>query len=142
MLLGSSTKTSQLTTKNLFNTIFTVMNYYLRLFKRYIKQNKLTSLFWGYVMFSILLKVVSDIDITIPCPIRLISGVHCLGCGLTTATIYMLKFNFVAAWYANPFAFIVDPLILFFMIRHFYKFLQTEKGRAMNTLNDNFEQPA
>ncbi len=105
------------------------MKKYLKLTALYIKKNKLTSLFWGYVFFSILLKVVSDIDITIPCPIRLIFGVRCLGCGLTTATIYMLKFDFVAAWYANPFAFIVDPILLFFMIRHFYKFLLKEKDQ-------------
>lgn len=97
---------------------------YTKLVLLYIQKNKLTSMFWIYVFGSILLKVVTDIDVTISCPIKYFLGISCYGCGITSATVLMLKLDFVSAWKANPIAFIVDPLLLFFFVRHWFLFLK------------------
>lgn len=99
---------------------------YTKILLAYIQKHKLTSLFWGYIFFSVLLNALTGVDVTIPCPIYKISGIQCLGCGLTTATILMLKLDFSTAWQINPLAFFMDPLLLVLFVVHFYRFIKKE----------------
>ena len=105
-----------------------VVKYYINLIIRYLKANKLTSIFWGYIFVSIVLKAVSSIDITISCPIHSFFHINCLGCGITTATIAMLRFDFVGAWHANPLAFIIVPILLFFFVSHWLQFVKQDRN--------------
>ncbi len=102
---------------------------YLGLMLIYIQKHKLSAIFWGYILGSVLLKSVSDIDITLSCPIKHFFGVRCYGCGITTATVQMLKFDFVSAWAANPIAFIIVPLLLFIFIRHWLQFVKNTQTK-------------
>lgn len=57
------------------------------------------------------------------CPIKAIFHVECPGCGLTHATIYLLKGHFKDAFNANYTIFLWWPLIFLFIIdRYVYKF--------------------
>lgn len=46
----------------------------------------------------------------IGCPIRFITGIPCMGCGLTRAMLAMLKLNFSSAFYYNPCIFLIPVL--------------------------------
>ena len=89
----------------------------------------LSSLFWSYTLISILLKSFTKVNITVPCPIKQFLGIRCYGCGLTTASVHIVKFDFSLAWEANPFIFFIAPLILFFIVRHWWRFVQEHKLR-------------
>lgn len=106
------------------------MKKYLKLSILYLKKNWLTALFWGYIFGSILLKAVSEYDLTIPCPINRFGGIRCYGCGLTTATIFIIKLDFISAWKANPLAFVIDPLLIFFIVRHWWRFIKEETVKS------------
>lgn len=49
----------------------------------------------------------------IHCPFRTISGYLCPGCGITTMIMALGRFDFIGAYYANPFLFITLPFIVF-----------------------------
>lgn len=108
---------------------------YGKLFVHYISANKLSSIFWGYIFVSVMLKTISIVDITIPCPIKSCFGISCLGCGLTTATVFLVRLDFVNAWHANPLVFAIVPFLTFFFVRHCLQFVRTE--RVKNTSNCN-----
>lgn len=42
------------------------------------------------------------IILKIPCPFRLLTGVSCIGCGMTRAYLNALQFNFLEAFYFHP----------------------------------------
>ena len=46
--------------------------------------------------------LVSRSGLGVPCPLRLVTGVPCPGCGLTTAAIELVHGNVVVAGAANP----------------------------------------
>ena len=48
----------------------------------------------------------------IPCFFRLVTGLKCPGCGITTMLLALLHGNVRAAFYANPFLFCTLPLLL------------------------------
>lgn len=56
----------------------------------------------------------------IPCVFRLITGLKCPGCGVTTLLVSMLTLNTGRAFNANPFLFITSPLIVSELIYYFY----------------------
>lgn len=45
------------------------------------------------------------------CPIRIIFGIPCPGCGLTHGCIYVLTLRWRSAWQANPVSFLWVPAI-------------------------------
>ncbi len=64
------------------------------------KKQALLSLIVGFAFFSILYAVTRFFSIVL-CPIRLIFGVPCIGCGLTRGFVSILKFDFKAAFQYN-----------------------------------------
>lgn len=97
-----------------------------KLIIKYIKNYFLSILFFGYLIISVILKALSKIDITISCPIKYVTGKECLGCGLTEAATNLLKLKISLAWQSNPLVFIVLPVLLFLVIRHWREFMRTE----------------
>ena len=48
----------------------------------------------------------------IPCPFRLVTGLKCPGCGITTLLVELFHFNFEAAFWANPLTFCLLPFFV------------------------------
>ena len=46
--------------------------------------------------------IVFFVIIKIPCPFRLLTGVSCLGCGMTRAYLSAVQFDFLKACYYHP----------------------------------------
>lgn len=73
----------------------------------------------GFIVYIILMQFIFK---TI-CPIKAILKINCPGCGLTHATIYLLKGQFSNAIEANYTVFFWWAFIIIFVIdRYFYKF--------------------
>lgn len=49
------------------------------------------------------------------CPMRIITGLPCPGCGATRAGLYVLTFRFKEAWQMNPTIFLWILYILYFL---------------------------
>lgn len=94
----------------------------------YMKKNWIAFSIAGYFIFSCLLKLFSGIDICFPCLWTAIFGVHCPGCGLTTAFIALLHFDILGAYHANWFIFIVLPAGVYYIVNDFYKFYNKAIG--------------
>ena len=88
----------------------------------YLRKNKLIALVIIYILFSAYLKSITKIDICIPCIWNLLFGIHCYGCGLTTALINIMKLNFKAAFEINSLIFIIIPFSIFYIIYDYNKF--------------------
>ena len=46
--------------------------------------------------------IIFFVIIKIPCPFRLLTGVSCLGCGMTRAYLSAVSFDFAKAFYYHP----------------------------------------
>lgn len=93
---------------------------------KYLRQNLLSILFFGYFFFAVVLRSYTNVNITMPCPIKYVTGKECLGCGLTQATCHIFQFQIKNAWEANPLVFVALPLLSFLLLRHFYRFVKEE----------------
>ena len=60
-----------------------------------------------------LLMLLSRAGHGVPCAFRLVTGLQCPGCGVTTMTLALLAGDFGAARRANPFLFFTLPVLLF-----------------------------
>jgi hypothetical protein len=58
------------------------------------------------------------------------TGTECLGCGMTRATMSMIKFDFERAWHFNKLSFIVIPLLITLIALDFKKFYKSELSKA------------
>jgi hypothetical protein len=56
-----------------------------------------------------------------PCLISMLLEVQCWGCGITRASIALLRGDFVAAWGFNKFSIVVLPSLFFLYVRFLYK---------------------
>src|SRR6476659_2635703 len=54
--------------------------------------------------------------ITPPCPYLTLTGLACPGCGLTRATHFLLHGDFARAFAYNPWAFVMGPALLLFVL--------------------------
>ncbi len=91
-------------------------------FISYLADHKLIASIAVYFIVSIILKMVLSIDILIPCIWKLLFHVDCLGCGLTTAIIKLLQFDFYGAFQANFMVFLILPFGLFYLFNDFSKY--------------------
>ena len=89
---------------------------------KYIANNKYIAIVGFYLLFSTVLKAITDIDICIPCLWKSLFNLHCPGCGLTTAFISILKLNFKNAYETNWLIFIIIPVGIYYIIQDFIKF--------------------
>lgn len=88
---------------------------------KYIGQNKLVFTAGLYILFSSLVRIFFGIDIGIPCLWKSIFGINCPGCGLTTAFISLLEFDFEEAFRINWLIFIILPIGMVYVFLDFCK---------------------
>jgi hypothetical protein len=89
---------------------------------KYIARNKIFTIVGFYFLFSAILKATAEIDICIPCIWKSIFGVHCPGCGLTTAFISLIKLNFKNAFVTNWLIFIILPFGIYYIKQDYVDF--------------------
>ncbi len=89
---------------------------------KYIAENKVLVAVGFYFMFSAILKIVSGIDICIPCIWKYTLGVNCPGCGLTTAFISMIELDFNHAFETNRLIFIIIPYGIYCITQDYVSF--------------------
>ena len=51
------------------------------------------------------------------CPIRLVCGVCCPGCGMTRAVLALLRLDPAAAWHFHPLVFLMPVAVVIFLLR-------------------------
>lgn len=76
-------------------------------------------------------------NLSIPCPLRLISGdrILCPSCGVTTMCVNIIEGNFKAAFEANPCIFILTPLWLVFIgVRLIFQPKACSDGKPLNQI--------
>ncbi|WP_139958538.1 DUF2752 domain-containing protein [Flavicella sediminum] len=71
---------------------------------------------------TLVAKACFSIDVLIPCLWKMLFHTNCWGCGISTAFIHLLHFNFQSAYQANPLVFIVLGISLFFFLRDINQF--------------------
>jgi hypothetical protein len=94
---------------------------HLNRFITYLKLRWPFALVIGYMIFSMILRATTAIDLCIPCLWETCFGFHCPGCGLTRATIAIMQLDFTKAYECNPLVFLVLPA------GAFYTFLDYKK---------------
>lgn len=90
--------------------------------RKYIATNKIILIVGAYFIFSAILKATTGIDVCIPCLWKTLFGFHCPGCGLTTAFIGLLEFDFGKAFESNWLIFLIVPLLIYYITQDFVKF--------------------
>ena len=98
------------------------------IFLSYISKNKTLAFIGSYFLFSSILKAITDIDICIPCLWHSIFGIHCPGCGLTTAFINLIKLDFNKAFESNWLIFIIVPFGIFYLTKDYFNYNRKYKG--------------
>ena len=91
-------------------------------FTKYIASNKILVIIGLYFLFSAILEITIGIDICIPCIWKLIFGLHCPGCGLTTAFISLIELDPNKAYKSNWLIFILIPFGIYYVAKDFNKF--------------------
>ena len=79
--------------------------------------------YWYIILIILLYLIFMQIFFGQVCPIKIFLHIDCPGCGLTHATLYLFKGQFMNAFHANYTVFLWWILvILFFVDRYIYKF--------------------
>lgn len=77
-------------------------------------------------------------NIYIPCIFNKITGLKCPGCGITHMIISVCRFDFLQAFQANPFLFVVLPVMVTFYIvnkvHYIYKGTKIKRGKIISCL--------
>lgn len=100
----------------------------------YARQNWLYVGLGSYLVFSVLLKSATTIDITLPCLWTSLLGAKCFGCGLTTATVCLVKADIQGAYTHNALIFFILPALgvwVWYDMRLFYKQHTAPKHKAL-----------
>lgn len=63
----------------------------------------------------------------LPCPFRLVTGLQCPGCGVTTLLLCLLRGDWQGAWAANPFLLATSPLLAVILWRFWW--VEARPGR-------------
>lgn len=68
----------------------------------------------------------------IPCPVRMLTGLKCPGCGVTRMCDSLLRGDFTAAWEHHAALLCLLPVLLFLLIRYLYFYIRD--GHAQDSL--------
>ncbi len=79
------------------------------LIAEYLRQRPWTLLGGIYLVGAVGLKLGFSIGLFPPCLWHSLFGVHCPGCGLTTALLGLFRLDLEGAWRAGPLIFLLVP---------------------------------
>lgn len=65
----------------------------------------------------------------LPCPIKLVTGKYCPGCGISRMLLAMLTLDFEAAYYANRLLFFLLPVILLYGLIKGIHYIRTGENK-------------
>lgn len=102
------------------------------------KQRFQTLLLWAGLILGIGLAYALFCSLTslaIPCPIRLVTGLLCPGCGVTRMCLALLRLDFAAAWSANPGLLLLLPVLGGLLVCLAWRYIKT--GRTRLTKGQN-----
>jgi|GEM_PF-731165 len=83
-----------------------------------------------YYALATILYFAFDWDFFLPCISKLVTGYNCPGCGLTSASLQLLQFNFIEAWHLNPLVYVVLPLGAFLIVKGYLNTRQKLQNRV------------
>lgn len=63
----------------------------------------------------------------LPCPIKLVTGKYCPGCGISRMLLAMLQLDFESAYYANRLLFFLLPVMLLYGLIKGIRYIKTGK---------------
>lgn len=69
----------------------------------------------------------NNYNISIPCPIHKLTGLHCPGCGATRMVGAILELNFYQAFRYNPLLFLFIPFILLLIFDKLIGWIRNKK---------------
>ena len=73
------------------------------------------------ILLSIILLILLDNDILyIPCIFHFLTNLYCPGCGITRMFLSIFRLNFYQAFRYNQLIFIVLPFIVFILVNYIY----------------------
>ena len=75
-------------------------------------------------MFLFLIPESELLEIPSICLVKYLTGLECLGCGMTRAFWYILHGEFSEAWKMNPLVFVVFPILFAIYINFLFMFLK------------------
>lgn len=75
------------------------------------------------------------------CPVALLTGQPCPGCGLTRATFACLRFDFAEAIRIHPLVFFATPLVGYVAVMGAWSFLKIGKARYSKPISRWFVPP-
>lgn len=88
----------------------------------YLKENALLAFGVMYFLFSVIIKIICNLNYLIPCLWKTIFGFECFSCGFTTSVVEVFKGNFFLAWEINKLTFFIAPLLIYVFIKDFLNF--------------------
>lgn len=94
----------------------------LKILKSYLIKNWIISSLISYELFALFLYFNTGINVTVPCIHYALFDIKCPGCGLTSATILLMKGQFLKSFNTNPLIAVIIPSITFFIINDLKKF--------------------
>ena len=65
----------------------------------------------------------------LPCPIKLVTGKYCPGCGISRMLLAMLSLDFENAFHANRLLFFLLPVILFYGLIKGIQYIKTGENK-------------
>ena len=98
------------------------LNRNLKILFHYLIYNWIFAAVGAYFILSLIIFSYFDINVAIPCLIKLITGFKCPGCGLSHAFAHLIKLEFTEMWEANKFSFIVFPAGVYYIVKDFIAF--------------------
>lgn len=105
------------------NSLFLSIYYItMKKFLLFLKKYLIVFLLLIYIILAYIFDFVS-------CPITLITGFPCSGCGITRATISLFKFRFYEAFYYQPCIFILPFILVIILFKNktFFRSLYNSK---------------
>lgn len=102
------------------------------------KQRFLRLASWAGLILGIGLAYALFVRLTglaIPCPIRLVTGLLCPGCGVTGMCLALLGLDFPGAWRANPGLLLLLPLLCVLLGQVAWGYVKTGGTRPTKAQN-------
>lgn len=98
----------------------------LKILRSYLRKNWIIGSLIFYELCAVILNFQTGINLTIPCIYSTFFDVKCPGCGLTSATILLIKGQFIKSFDTNPLVAVVIPSLVFFTLNDFKKFSNSQ----------------